>query len=144
MDPNQTQVNPAPQPVPVQPAEPVIQTSNVSQESAQVSEVPKGGSKKLILVLAFLLILVLVAVGVTTYYLTSNTNKSIENQTVENIVTPTLTLTPTPSEPEITSKDTTDASLEADVNTLDQNLNNLNSDVNSVDSSFADQQTNLN
>ncbi len=140
MDPNQTQVNPVPQPVPVQPVsvEPVVQAPQPPIET------PKGNSKKLIFVLAVLLILVLVGVGAGTYYLSSNSNSSLENQTVENIVTPTPQITAVPSEPEITSKDTSDASLDQDANTLDQNLKNLNNDVNSVDSSFSDQQTDLN
>jgi len=140
MDPNQVQANPASQPVPVQPTpvQPVVQTPQPPIET------PKGGNKKLILTLAVVLVAVLSLVGAGTYYLSSNSNNSAQTQSSQNTYTPTPTVTSVPSEPEITSKNTSDNSLEEDSKVLDQNITNLNSDVSSVDSSFSDQQTDLN
>lgn len=135
MDPNQVQANPAPQPAPLQPVVPTPQPP---------VETPRGGNKKLILLLAVVLVAVLSLVGAGTYYLSSNSNNSAQTQSSQNTYTPTPTVTSVPSEPEITSKDTSDTSLEEDIKVLDKNINNLGSDANSVDGSFSDQQTDLN
>lgn len=135
MDPNQVQASPVPQPAPVQPVVPTPQPP---------VETPRGGNKKLILLLAVVLVAVLSLVGAGTYYLSSNSNNSAQTQSSQNAYTPTPTVTSVPSEPEITSKDTSDTSLEEDIKVLDKNINNLGSDANSVDGSFSDQQTDLN
>lgn len=135
MDPNQAQASQVPQSAPVQP---------VAQNPQPSIETPKGGNKKLILTLAVVLFAVLSLVGAGTYYLSSNSNNNAQTQSSQNTFTPTPTVTSAPSEPEITSKDTSDTSLEKDAKVLDQNINNLNTDANSVDSSFSDQQTDLN
>lgn len=139
MDPNQIPNNTTPQPFPV-----VAPSGPVVPPPPPPVETPKTSNKKLLLILSVILVAVLIVVAAGTYYLSITSKNSAKTQEFEAISSPTPTVTAVPSEPEVTSKDTSDNSLDQDSKVLDQNINNLSNDATSIDNSFSDQQTDLN
>lgn len=140
-----TPVNPVPQ-APQVSQVPPTQTPPPPPQTPIQNTVPAPqpshpGGRKLWIFLIIVLIVLIPALFLGYMYL--NSQKSFNAGVYKEPTTQQITLTPTPTPPEIDSTDTSDAGLEKDSQKLDQNLSSVDADLNNVDQSLNDQQTNL-
>lgn len=141
MDNNSQNIPSAPAPVVSVPVVPQVPIQNATPTNTPVTPPNKSGKKKLWIFLIIVLIILIPALSLGYMYL--NSQKSYNAGVYKESTSQQISSTPTPTQPEINSTDTSDAALEQDSQKLDQNLSNVDSDLENADQSLNDQQTNL-